>query len=231
MVLYNSPQNINIFFMLISIYIFFTSIYQLIIIMRLLSLNGESVNIENMTVGLPLSLNLFGLIIFIILFIICLIKMLCRKAKYKEYIFTLVYCILIILYLTICSISLNISVLNKYTLSVKFVEFCYINTIAILIVSAFATILYICCICKNDSLDTISRRLDLYNKDPMFKQTVAEQVGKSSEDTFGLNNTNQLQEICSTPFIPGTYRTNLAENDISKDVCNIALNLGPNDSL
>ena len=231
MVLYNSPQNINIFFMLLSLYIFFVGIYQLVITSRLLDNNGDASNLDNIAIGVPISLNIFGLLIFLILFIICLVKMLCGKAKYREYVFTLVYCILVISYLCSSAIPVDIVIINKTGLSVSYVEFCYVNTVALIIVSAFATILYICSICKNDKLDNVARRLDLYQNDAMFKQTVADQVGKNPDTTFGLSNVSQLQEICSTPFLPGTTRANIADNDFTKDACGAALGLSPDSSL
>jgi len=217
--------------MLLSIYIFFTAIYQLIVTSRLLDNDGDASNMEDTSAGIPLSLNIFGFLIFLILFIVVLVKMLCGRAKYREYVFTLVYCILIILYISACAFPVDLVILNKTGLSRRYVEFCYVNTVAVIIVSAFATVVYICCICKNDKLDTVNRRLELYDNDPMFKETIAQQVGKNPETTFGLKNTSQLQEICSTPFLPGTARANVADNDFSKDACSAVLGLSPDNSL
>jgi len=230
MALYTSPQNINIFFMLVSIYILFVSIYQLVITARLLDNAGDASNLQDTVVGIPMTLNILALVLFLILFVVALIKMLCNRGKNREYVFTLVYCIFIILFIASCALPVDIVIFNETGLTLKYVEFCYIVNLAIIIISAFATVLYICAICKNDNLDNIQRRLQLYENDPMYKQNVAESVGKNSE-SFGLKSTSQLQEICSQPFLPGTQRANIAENDFTKDVCSAALGLSPDNSL
>ena len=230
MVLYNSPQNINVFFLLCALFVFFSSIYQVIITYNLLQNGGDGSLMTETLIGIPLSLNIFALVIFLLMFIMGLVKMLCNKAKYRDYVFTLVFTIFIVLYLSVCAIPIDVAILNGGTLSTTFVEFCYVITVAIIVISAFASILYICAICKNDGLDDIDRRLRLYEKDDMFKQTVSQNVGKPAETTFGLKNSSQLQEICSTPFFPGTARAALADNDFSKDACG-ALGLAPDQAL
>ena len=228
---YTSPQNINIFFMLASIYILFVSIYQLLVTKDLLDNLGDTSQTTDLLIAIPLGLNGFGIILFIFMFIIAILKMTCRTGKNREYVFTLIYTILIILFLSIAAIPINIAILNQNSfLSLDFIQFAYIANVAIIVISAFATVMYTCAICKNDQLDTIQKRLELYDDDKQFKTLVSTNVGKSPQSTFGLKDSAQVKEVCSTNFLPGTLREQLADGELEKDVC-ASIGLKPNQTL
>lgn len=229
--IYTSPQNINIFFMLASIYILFVSIYQLLITKQLLDSNGDTSQLDDILIAIPLSLNGFGVVLFIFMFITAILKMTCRTGKNREYVFTLIYTILIILYLSVAAIPINIVILNgSDSLSIDYISFSYIANLAIIVLSAFATVMYTCAICRNDQLDTVQRRLELYDDDKQFKGLVSQNVGKLSQNSFGLKDSTQIKEVCSSNFLPGTVRERLADGDVEKDVC-ASIGLKPNQTL
>lgn len=229
--IYSSPQNINIYFMLTSIYLLFVSIYQLIFTRSLLDSEGNASELGNNLVAIPLALNAFGIILFIFMFITSILKMTCRTGKNREYVFTLIYSILAILYLSTSALPVNFNMITKSTsMDLNYLNFCYITNVAIIVLTVFGTVMYTCAICKNDQLDTVERRLNLFDEDSQFKGLVGSNVGKNVANTFGLKSANQIKEVCATNFLPGTLRERLADGEVEKDVC-AAIGLNPNQSL